>query len=35
MQIKSVFEDNEKIPEKYTADGENVIPILFISKIYV
>ena len=26
MKIKSVFDDNEKIPPKYTCDGKNVNP---------
>ncbi|MFH1358283.1 MAG: YbhB/YbcL family Raf kinase inhibitor-like protein [archaeon] len=33
MQIKSVFKEGDDIPEKYTADGENVNPPLEISEI--
>lgn len=33
MQIKSVFNDGEKIPVKYTADGINVNPPLEITDI--
>lgn len=33
MQIRSVFNDGEKIPVKYTADGANVNPLLKISNI--
>jgi len=33
MKIKSVFENNEKIPVKYTADGRNINPSLTISEI--
>ncbi len=33
MKIESVFRNNERIPVKYTADGENVNPSFVISKI--
>jgi Raf kinase inhibitor-like YbhB/YbcL family protein len=33
MKIKSVFENNARIPIKYTADGENINPPLTISGI--
>jgi|SRR3989338_3287965 len=33
MEIKSIFKNGEKIPEKYTADGEDVNPSLEISSI--
>ncbi len=33
MKIKSVFENNTKIPEKYTCDGEDISPPLEISEI--
>ncbi len=33
MKIKSVFENNSKIPSKYTGDGNNISPPLEISEI--
>jgi len=33
MEIKSVFENKEKLPVKFTSDGENVSPLLEISGI--
>lgn len=33
MQIKSIFKNNEKIPVKYTCDGENINPPLEILDI--
>ena len=33
MKLTSVFNQGEKIPAKYTADGENINPPLEISKI--
>lgn len=33
MEISSEFSDNEKIPAKYTCDGENAVPPLTISSI--
>lgn len=33
MEIKSVFGDNEEIPEEYTCDGDNVNPSLEIKHI--
>lgn len=33
MEIKTVFKNNEKIPEKYTADGDDVNPELMITDI--
>lgn len=33
LKISSVFENNEKIPEKYTCDGENANPPLHIESI--
>ena len=33
MIVKSEFKNNEKIPEKYTADGDNINPKLIISEI--
>ena len=33
MMLKSVFENKEKIPGKYTCDGDNVNPELIISEV--
>ncbi len=33
MKIKSVFENNEKIPEKYTCQGQDINPPLFFEDI--
>jgi len=33
MELKSVFEEGERIPEKYTCDGDNVNPPLEITNI--
>lgn len=33
MEIKSIFENNEKIPAKYTADGDDINPGLEISGV--
>ena len=33
MQLSSVFKNNDKIPSKYTCDGENISPELTISDI--
>lgn len=33
MKLTSVFEHNEKIPAKYTCDGENISPELIISDV--
>lgn len=33
MKLTSVFEHNEKIPAKYTCDGENISPELNISEV--
>jgi len=33
MEIKSVFKDNERIPKKYTCDGQNINPPLEFTNI--
>lgn len=33
MKIKSIFKNNEEIPEKYTEDGENINPVIKIEDI--
>jgi len=33
MQLKTVFDDGEKIPKKYTCDGDDISPELLISDV--